>query len=81
MINCRLADVRFCIASEPACGHRQCKTTQMVALTRDISYVLLFGVVQGSGVIKAGFAGDQTPKCRFPNLYALFLNSYFVYNQ
>ncbi|XP_062499703.1 alpha-centractin-like [Corticium candelabrum] len=21
----------------------------------------------GSGVIKAGFAGDQTPKCRFPN--------------
>lgn len=21
----------------------------------------------GSGVIKAGFAGDQTPKCRFAN--------------
>lgn len=21
----------------------------------------------GSGVIKAGFAGEQTPKCRFPN--------------
>lgn len=21
----------------------------------------------GSGIIKAGFAGDQTPKCRFPN--------------
>lgn len=23
--------------------------------------------LQGSGVIKAGFAGDQIPKCRFPN--------------
>lgn len=27
----------------------------------------LFLCFQGSGVIKAGFAGDQIPKCRFPN--------------
>jgi len=23
--------------------------------------------LQGSGAIKAGFAGEQTPKCCFPN--------------
>ena len=24
-------------------------------------------ILKGSGVIKAGFAGDQIPKCHFPN--------------
>lgn len=28
---------------------------------------LRFFLIKGSGVIKAGFAGDQIPKCRFPN--------------
>lgn len=30
-------------------------------------HVLSLVTFQGSGVIKAGFAGDQIPKCRFPN--------------
>ena len=33
-----------------------------------IYMILLWIIIQGSGVIKAGFAGDQVPKYHFPNL-------------
>lgn len=29
--------------------------------------IIALSFTQGSGVIKCGFAGDQIPKCRFPN--------------
>lgn len=32
-------------------------------------------LTQGSGTIKAGFAGQDTPKCFFPNLYVADLTA------
>lgn len=33
----------------------------------DVARTYMFFLFQGSGVVKAGFAGDQIPKYCFPN--------------
>jgi centractin len=45
-----------------------------VSILRTLNQVLelICGDSKGSGTIKAGFAGQEHPKCYFPSLYASF---------
>lgn len=58
--------IRRC-PDKPARCHRQCMSILSLFIT-------LLPLLQGSGTIKAGFAGQDHPKCFFPSLYVSVLS-------
>lgn len=66
ILNCfRFYSVKFCWSS--LCGCRQPADFKDIMEQYDLIVNQPVVIDNGSGVIKAGFAGDQIPKCHFPN--------------